>query len=93
VDTQVKRMSIDDCTPDEWTASNPWATQVGGTHYKELVIQPVEFSMKNNLNTCQANVIKYVCRKKGGRDKVIEDRLKAIHYLELEIDLLRKGVI
>jgi hypothetical protein len=59
--------------------------QVGGNHYKDFAIQPIEFIMKNNLNFCQGNVIKYVCRyaEKNG----IEDLKKAIHYINLLIQL------
>ena len=61
--------------------SNPLNTQEGGGHYKSYPIQPVEFAMKNKLDPCQANVIKYVVRfrQKGG----IEDLRKARHYIEL----------
>ena len=38
--------------------------QVGGSHYKDMVIQPIEFTHKNNLNFCQGNIIKYTCRYK-----------------------------
>lgn len=58
--------------------------QVGGNHYKDMVIQPIEFCMKNNLNACQTNVIKYICRYKGKNGK--EDLLKAKHYIDLLID-------
>ena len=63
--------------------SNPLDTQEGGSHYKNWKIQPVEFAMVNNLDLCQANVVKYVCRfrDKGGR----EDLLKARHYIDLLI--------
>ena len=55
--------------------------QVGGNHYKDMVIQPSEFIYKNNLNWLQGNAIKYICRhsEKGGK----QDIDKAIHYLEL----------
>lgn len=55
--------------------------QIGGTHYKNLSIQPTEYVIKNKLNFCEGNVIKYVTRHrtKGGA----EDIRKAIHYLEL----------
>ena len=36
--------------------------QIGGSHYKQFVIQPWTFIRKNALNPLQANVIKYVCR-------------------------------
>lgn len=59
--------------------------QEGGDHYKKFKIQPVEFCQVNKIPTCEANVIKYVCRHsyKNGR----EDIKKAIHYLELLLDL------
>lgn len=60
---------------------NPLDVQEGGSHYKTMKIQPLEFSMTNSLNFCQANVIKYICRyqDKGG----LEDLKKAKHYIEL----------
>ena len=60
-------------------------TQVGGSHYKDMVIQPVEFIEKNNLGFCVGNVIKYVCRYKSKNG--IEDLKKAKHYLEILIDM------
>lgn len=66
-------------------ADNPLDTQVGGDHYKTYPIQPIEYAMVNRLNYCQANAIKYVTRyrDKGGK----EDLLKAIHNIELLIEL------
>jgi len=56
-------------------------TQVGGDHYKKMVIQPAEFINKNKLLFAEGNAIKYICRhsEKGG----IQDVDKAIHYLEM----------
>ena len=55
--------------------------QVGGKHYKNFNIQPIEFITANNLNFIQGCVIKYICRynKKNGN----EDLDKVIHYCEL----------
>jgi hypothetical protein len=60
----------------------PQSRQVGGSHYKNFVIQPYEFISKNNLSFFQGCVIKYVCRymQKNG----VEDLDKIIHYCELE---------
>jgi hypothetical protein len=60
------------------SASN---NQVGGNHYKKYKIQPVEYTIANNLSFLAGNVIKYVTRykDKGGA----EDIRKAMHYLEL----------
>lgn len=59
--------------------------QVGGDHYKHMPIQPMEYSMKNNLNACQHTAIKYVTRYKvkGGK----QDLLKAIHCIEMLIEM------
>ena len=63
---------------------NATQTQVGGSHYKDMAIQPIEFTLKNGLGFCEGNVIKYVSRhkSKGGR----ADLEKAIHYLQLLIE-------
>ena len=61
------------------------AVQVGGGHYKKLAIQPVEYGMKNGLNFCQGNIVKYASRypDKGGA----EDLEKVKHYADLAIEL------
>ena len=60
-------------------------TQIGGDHYKHMKIQPMEYSMANNLNACQHTAIKYVTRykTKGGR----LDLEKAIHCIQMLIEL------
>ncbi len=59
--------------------------QVGGEHYKNLAIQPVEFIHTNGIGYVEGCVIKYVTRwrSKGGLD----DLLKARHYLDVLIEL------
>jgi len=49
--------------------------QIGGSHYKNFKIQPVDYIMQNNLTFLEGNVIKYTtrARKKNG----IEDYEKA----------------
>jgi hypothetical protein len=60
-------------------------TQVGGVHYKDMEIQPVEFITKNQLSFLEGCVVKRICRHrhKGG----LEDLKKAIHELELMIQI------
>ena len=60
------------------------STQIGGNHYSDMVIQPIEFIHKNNLSFIQGNVIKYVCRYKSKGD--IQDLNKAKHYIDLLIE-------
>ena len=58
-------------------------TQIGGNHYSKLAIQPMEYSLANDLDAGQHTVIKYVTRfkDKGG----IEDLQKAKHTIDLLI--------
>lgn len=59
-------------------------TQIGGSHYKDMAIQPMEFSMANNLDACQHTIIKYVTRfrEKGG----VQDLEKAKHVIDMLIE-------
>lgn len=59
--------------------------QESGNHYKDKGIQPIVYIHANNLGFCEGNVVKYVTRwrEKGGE----ADLRKAIHYLELLIQL------
>ena len=48
-----------------------WDKQVGGDHYTKLKIQPMRYSMENNLDPCQHTAIKYITRfkdKDGRKD-------------------------
>ena len=58
--------------------------QVGGSHYKNMKIQPSKFINDNKLLFAEGNAIKYICRHahKGGK----EDLKKAIHYIEMIIE-------
>ena len=59
--------------------------QVGGSHYRDKGIQPIIYIHANDLGFCEGNVVKYVTR---WRDKNgVADLKKAIHYLELLIEL------
>ncbi len=59
--------------------------QVGGDHYKDMAIQPIEFCHRNNLGACETIAIRYICRhkRKNGR----EDIEKAIHTLQMLIEM------
>lgn len=59
--------------------------QEGGSHYKSMAIQPVEFITKNKIPYLEGNVIKYVSRHQSKNG--IEDIKKAIHYLQLIAEL------
>lgn len=55
--------------------------QVGGQHYANMKIQPVEFITVNELGFLEGNVVKYICRHHAKNGA--EDIKKAIHYCEL----------
>lgn len=64
-------------------AKSAWDTQVGGSHYTKMKIQPFQFSMANGLDPMQHTIIKYVARF---RDKNgIEDLEKAKQTIDLLI--------
>ena len=70
------------------SSSNPLSEQIGGSHYKTMKIQPIEFIQANDLGFCEGNIIKYTCRykQKGG----VEDLNKVIHYARLLIEQIKK---
>lgn len=59
------------------------STQVGGTHYEKLAIDPFEYGYRNNLDPLSFTAIKYITRfrDKNGR----EDLKKVIHYAILAL--------
>jgi hypothetical protein len=59
--------------------------QVGGTHYKDLEIQPAEYCQRNRLPYCESNVIRYVSRHRQKNGK--QDIRKAIHCLHLLLEI------
>ena len=63
--------------------------QVGGTHYSKLAIQPMEYSIKNNLDALQHTMIKYATRHKDKNG--VEDLKKIIHTAKLAA-LMQYGV-
>ena len=64
--------------------SNPYDTQVGGSHYKDMKIQPSEFINKNKLQFAEGNAIKYICRHGSKGQK--QDLEKAKHYIDMIIE-------
>jgi hypothetical protein len=70
---------------EDWKMRGALTQQVAGTHYRDMVIQPVEYVHANGLGYFEGNVIKYVSRwrKKGG----LSDLEKAKHYIQLLIEL------
>jgi|GEM_PF-1248088 hypothetical protein len=63
--------------------------QVGGTHYSDKAIQPIEYIEANNLGIHEANIVKYITRWKDKNG--LEDLEKARWYLERLIKITKKG--
>lgn len=62
----------------------PLEVQHGGSHYKSLAIQPIEYCHKNKLGACESYAIKHLTRHYDkGKE---EDLKKAIHYVQLLLE-------
>lgn len=68
--------------------SDSLAIQVGGSHYKNLGIQPIEFGMVNRYDPAAFSTLKYVTRHAAKNGK--QDLEKARHFVQLRRDLLVK---
>lgn len=77
------------------TDGNEWAravqsalsTQVGGNHYKGAAIQPVEFCVKNKLESLESAIVKRAFRHDKPTGKGREDVEKIIHEAQLLLEL------
>lgn len=72
------------------SAKSPLDVQVGGSHYKDFAIQPVEFIHANGIPYMEGNVIKYVARWRSKNG--LKDLEKAKHYIDLLIELETRNV-
>ena len=59
--------------------------QIGGSHYRNKGIQPIELIVALNLNFIEGNIVKYITRYKEKNG--IQDLMKCIHYSQLAIEL------
>lgn len=73
--------------------TNPLKTQIGGSHYKQFAIQPIEFSHQNGLGFIAGCIIKRLCcyNQPGGKGE--QDIEKALHEIDILIDQHRKGFV
>lgn len=85
--------SFNDCfeyrlRPPNADANSALKRQVGGSHYKDFAIQPIEYIHANGLGFLEGNALKYLSRykSKGG----VQDLEKAKHYIDLLIELETK---
>ena len=60
--------------------------QVGGSHYKDCGIQPVEYIYSNGLDFLEGNVVKYITRHRTKGDGE-QDIRKVIHYAQMILQM------
>ena len=63
--------------------------QVGGTHYRDLAIQPIMYSEANKLTPLAHSIIKYATRagRKGTKEDHKKDIEKIVHCAELWLEI------
>ncbi|MGZ5026087.1 MAG: hypothetical protein ACXWAT_02050 [Methylobacter sp.] len=72
-------------------STNPLCIQIGGSHYKHFVIQPVEYIHQNHLSFLAGCIIERICRFNLPGVKGLEDLRKISHELDLLINQYNKG--
>ena len=80
---EVPRTKLSDPVVNKQTALQ---TQTGGTHYKNMAIQPAEYAEKNGLSLLEGNVVKYITRWKL-KGQPLSDLEKAKHCIDLLIEI------
>jgi hypothetical protein len=70
---------------DAARTATPLDTQVGGSHYKDMKIQPVEYIHANAMPYMDGNVVKYISRHRNKNGA--EDVRKAIQYCQMILQM------
>ena len=70
--------------PSTADLTKPLSEQIGGDHYRQGSIQPIEYIHANDMDFFSGNVVKYITRWKYKNG--LEDLEKAKHYIELLIE-------
>jgi len=70
-----------------------WArdTQVGGTHYKSMGVEPWDvvdsWPLEQRIGYYRGNALKYVMRM-GAKDASMQEIKKALHYMQKLVEVL-----
>ena len=64
--------------------SKVYTKQIGGTHYRDMKIQPSKFINHNKLLFAEGSAIKYICRHAHKGE--VQDLEKAKHYIDMIIE-------
>ena len=67
---------------------DPATYQIGGNHYKDKGIQPIEIISGLNLNFCRGSIVKYIARYQY-KGQPLLDIKKALHYVNFELERLQ----
>ncbi len=62
-------------------------TQVGGSHYKDRAIQPIQYIEANEMQFLEGCIVKRVTRHDKPTGKGRQDVEKALHELQLLLEL------
>jgi hypothetical protein len=73
---------------DSHFSGSPLNIQIGGDHYKDKAVQPVEYIEANNLTFLEGCVVKRITRWRSKNG--IEDLIKAKHEIDLMIEFERR---
>ena len=86
-DNYILRRLKEDREQVEMVKKEALDKQIGGSHYRDCGIQPVEYIYANQLDFLEGNVIKYITRHrtKGDGEKDIR---KVIHYAEMILEMV-----
>lgn len=68
---------------EQYKKNNPLDFQIGGSHYKDCAIQPIEYIEANDLGFLEGSIVKRVTRHNHATGKGKQDIEKAIHELQL----------
>jgi len=91
IDTQYWKRRIQElATGQDQQSTDPLKGQIGGSHYTEMGIQPLEsvllnFGYQGLRAAVYTKVMKYLARQKGDFTQHIEDLEKAKHVLDIQI--------
>lgn len=64
------------------------SAQHGGTHYKGMGIQPIEFAVANDYDAAAFSTLKYISRH--ARKNGAEDLNKGLHFVQIRLELICK---
>ena len=78
---------------NEYQVRTANAKQVGGTHYKDMGIEPWEvvdtWPIEQRVGAYRAGALKYLMRM-GSKDESAQEIGKGIHYMEKLVEVLKE---